>query len=193
MTKDPYWSAIVLAAGQSNRFGGGKLRAVYRQRPVIEWVMHGILSCPVQEVLVVWGADQQLVQDLPKDERIRAIWAKDHADGIGASLAEGIGAISSQTTGAFVFLGDMPRAPFGLANDMIAAIGQGALAAAPVFDGRRGHPVLICPAVFKQIGQLIGDRGAGAILDKLGAKLTLVDAPDDGCLFDIDHPGDLLA
>jgi CTP:molybdopterin cytidylyltransferase MocA len=57
MMKDPYWSAIVLAAGQSNRFGGGKLRAVYRQRPVFEWVMRGILSCPVQEVLVVWGAE----------------------------------------------------------------------------------------------------------------------------------------
>lgn len=154
--------------------------------------MSGVLSCPVQEVLVVWGGDPQLAQDLPDDERIRPVWAKDHASGMAASLAQGLGAVSVQSAGAFVYLGDMPRAPFGLASAMISAIGQGAMVVAPIFEGRRGHPVLLSRPLFDQIGQLTGDRGAGPVLDQLGGQLTLVEAPDDGCLFDIDHPGDLL-
>jgi molybdenum cofactor cytidylyltransferase len=111
---------------------------------------------------------------------------------MGASLAEGLRVLNPQTHGVLVFLGDMPRVPISLVTDMIAAIGQGALAATPEFGGRRGHPVLISRALFDQIGNLGGDQGAGNILDQLGSKLALIKAPDDGCLFDIDRPGDLL-
>ena len=193
MTTDPIWSAIVLAAGQSSRFGGGKLRAVYQEKPVLDWVLDAALACPVAEVVVVWGGDPEIAINLPTDGSIKMVWAKDHALGMGASLGEGLGALNPKSQGVMVFLGDMPRAPISLAKDMIAALGQGALAAAPVFDGRRGHPVLISAALFSQISDIRGDQGAGKILDQLGEKLALIQAPDDGCLFDIDRPGDLLA
>ena len=192
MTTDPIWSAIVLAAGQSSRFGGGKLRAVYKEKPVLDWVLDAALACPVAEVVVVWGGDQQIGANLPIDGRIRGVWVKDHALGMGASLGEGLSALNPQSQGVLVFLGDMPRVPVSLVPHLIAAIGQGALAAAPVFDGRRGHPVLISALLFDQIGNLKGDQGAGKFLDQLGEKLALIKAPDDGCLFDIDRPRDLL-
>lgn len=193
MTTDPIWSAIVLAAGQSSRFGGGKLRAVYQEKPVLDWVLDAALACPVAEVVVVWGGDQQIGASLRIDGRIKGVWAKDHVLGMGASLAEGLRALNPQSQGVLVFLGDMPRVPISLFSHLISAIGQGALAAAPVFAGRRGHPVLISAALFSQISDLRGDQGAGKILDQLGEKLALIQAPDDGCLFDIDRPGDLLA
>ena len=192
MTTDPIWSAIVLAAGQSSRFGGGKLRAVYKEKPLLDWVLDAALACPVAEVVVVWGGDPEIAINLPTDGRTKPVWAPDHALGIGASLGEGLRALNPQSQGVLVFLGDMPRVPISLAKDMIAAIGQGALAAAPVFDGRRGHPVLISSSLYDQISNLGGDQGAGRILDQLGEKLALIKAPDDGCLFDIDRPGDLL-
>ena len=141
---------------------------------------------------MVWGGDQQIGANLPIDGRIRGVWAKDHALGMGASLAEGLSALNPKSQGVLVFLGDMPRVPISLVSHLIAAIGRGALAAAPVFDGRRGHPVLISAALFDQIGTLRGDQGAAKILDQLGEKLALIKAPDDGCLFDIERPGDLL-
>jgi molybdenum cofactor cytidylyltransferase len=192
MMTDPIWSAIVLAAGKSSRFGGGKLRAVYQEKPVLDWVLDAALACPVAEVVVVWGADRKIGESLPIDGRIKPVLAKDHDLGMGASLAEGLRALNPQTHGVLVFLGDMPRVPISLVTDMIAAIGQGASAAAPEFGGRRGHPVLISPALFDQIANLSGDQGAGNILDQLGSKLALIKAPDDGCLFDIDRPGDVL-
>lgn len=46
-------------------------------------------------------------------------------------------------------------------------------------------------ALFEQVSQLTGDVGARPILQALGARLALVEAPDDGVLFDVDERGDL--
>jgi len=67
----------------------------------------------------------------------------------------------------------------------------GAPAAAPVFQGQRGHPALIGAALLPKLLTLTGDAGARAILKELGDRLALVEAPDDGVLFDVDERGDL--
>ena len=41
---------------------------------------------------------------------------------------------------------------------------QGAPAAAPVFEGRRGHPVLVSRGLFKALLGLEGDQGAAGRL-----------------------------
>ena len=71
------------------------------------------------------------------------------------------------------------------------AVLGGAAAAAPQFDGRRGHPVLFTAALYPRLLALSGDRGAASVLQSLGDTLALVDAPDDGVLFDVDRPSDL--
>lgn len=71
------------------------------------------------------------------------------------------------------------------------AVRAGAPAAAPVFEGQRGHPALIGPALLPRLLTLHGDAGARAILKDLGEALALVAAPDDGVLFDVDERGDL--
>ena len=50
-------SALILAAGQSRRFGGGKLRALWNGRPLILWALEAALAAPVTEVILVWGGD----------------------------------------------------------------------------------------------------------------------------------------
>jgi len=71
------------------------------------------------------------------------------------------------------------------------ALATGAAAAAPIFQGRRGNPVLLGATLFPDVLALQGDAGARAILQDLGDQLALVDAPDDGILFDVDLPTDL--
>jgi molybdenum cofactor cytidylyltransferase len=64
-------------------------------------------------------------------------------------------------------------------------------AAAPVFERRRGNPVLIGRPLFRELLRLTGDEGARRVLQGLGDRLALVEAPDDGVLFDVDEPGQL--
>lgn len=184
-------SAIILAAGQSRRFGGGKLRAVWNGRPMILWAVEAALAAPVSEVILVWGGDRLILPLLPPDPRIKTVHCEDHLKGMGASLAAGLRAIDPKVAGAFVFLGDMPRVPAALTSTMANALAGQVKAVAPQFDDQRGHPVLLSAALFPKLLTLNGDQGAGAVLKDLGDGLILVSAPDDGCLFDIDRPDDL--
>jgi molybdenum cofactor cytidylyltransferase len=106
-----------------------------------------------------------------------------------ASLRAGIASLPSDAEGAFVFLGDMPRAPRAVLQPLAQAIAEGHAAAAPVFQGRRGHPAVFARALFPDLAALRGDQGAKAVLERAGP--LLVDAPDDGVLFDVDEVADL--
>lgn len=184
-------SALILAAGQSRRFGGGKLRALWNGRPLILWALEAALAAPVTEVILVWGGDPLILPLLPPDPRLKTIHCEDHLQGMGASLAAGLAAIDPNSAGAYIFLGDMPRVPILLMATMAEALSGQVQAIAPQFDKKRGHPVLLSAALFPKLLTLKGDQGAGGVLKDLGEGLILVPAPDDGCLFDVDRPDDL--
>jgi len=190
--------ALVLAAGAGSRFGGGKLLASWHGGVLLDGALAAAFASPVRQVHVVWGADPA-VADAAADfatraddsHRLRLIHAERHAEGLSASLAAGVAALPKDGDGVFVFLGDMPRVPIQLAAALAEALDSGAAAAAPTFDGHRGHPVLFGRSLWPDLLTLTGDKGAGDLLRTLGARLTLVEAPHDGVLFDIDRREDL--
>lgn len=185
-------AAIVLAAGSARRFGGGKLLASFEGRPLLHHALSAARAAPVASITVVTGADAAAIAACAHafDPAIRIVHAADHAEGMAASLRAGVAAVPDASA-AFVFLGDMPRVPHGVLVPLAQAVRDGAAAAAPVSGGRRGNPVVISRALFPEVAALTGDTGARPILERLGARLALVDAPDDGVLFDVDEPGDL--
>jgi len=195
---DPF-EAIVLAAGSARRFGGGKLTAAFAGRPLIEGALAAAFATQARSVVVVTGADAASVAEAARafagrtgrSDRLRLVHAEDHAEGMGASLRRGVQALPADAAGVFVLLGDMPRLPHAVMDDLARAVRAGASAAAPVFKGERGHPVLFGAGLLPQLATLSGDEGARAILRGLGDRLALIEAPDDGVLFDVDTPGDL--
>ena len=189
------FEAVVLAAGSGSRFGGGKLLASWGAGVLLEGSLAAAFAAPVRDVTVVIGADAEAVATAARefDPRVLIVHAHDHAEGMGASLRTGIASLPADAAGAFVFLGDMPRAPTVVLQPMAEAVRAGALAAAPVFRGQRGNPVLLGRDLFPQLLALTGDAGARGVLQGLGDRLALIESPDDGVLFDVDRPGDLQA
>jgi molybdenum cofactor cytidylyltransferase len=185
--------AVVLAAGAGARFGGGKLLAPWRNDVILSGALTAAFAAPVRAVTVVTGADAPRVEAFVRafGRTVRLVHAADHAEGMAASLRTGIAALPPDAAGAFVFLGDMPRVPVAVLAPMAEAVAAGAAAAAPVWAGRRGNPVLLSRELFPQLLALSGDQGARSILEALGPRLALVEAPDDGVLFDVDTPADL--
>ena len=177
--------AIVLAAGLGARFGGGKLTTPYGDGLLIDGALAAAFAAPARSVRVVTGADPQ-VTEFARRAGARIIEAFDYAEGIAASLRAGVSDLPADCAGAFIFLGDMPRIPHAVLPTLAAAL-PGKAAAAPVFNGRRGHPVLMGRALFEQVLTLRGDGGASHLLAALGNRLALVEASDDGVLFDIDQ------
>ncbi|WP_068877846.1 MULTISPECIES: NTP transferase domain-containing protein [unclassified Phenylobacterium] len=187
------FAAVVLAAGAGARFGGGKLLANYGGVPLLHAALAAARAAPVRSITLVTGMDAGAVAACAAsfDPTIRTAHAADHAEGMAASLRAGIASLEPGLDGAFVFLGDMPRVPHAVLAPLAAAVEAGAPAAAPVFAGRRGNPVVLGRTLFGDVGALRGDVGARPILQSLGAKLALVEAPDDGVLFDVDVREDL--
>jgi molybdenum cofactor cytidylyltransferase len=184
--------ALVLAAGAGARFGGGKLLTPWRGGRLIDGAVAAALAAPVETVTVVTGADPAVADYLAANRRLHVIAAPDHAEGLAASLRAGIRSLPGNTRGALVFLGDMPLVPVPVLEPLAHALAH-APAAAPVFEGRRGHPVALSAALFPDLLALSGDRGARGLLAALGAQVAEVPAPDAGVLVDVDERKDLEA
>jgi molybdenum cofactor cytidylyltransferase len=192
------WAALVLAAGAGVRFGGGKLLAPWGSGVLLDGALAAAFAAPAERVILATGFDAGRVaaaatafaDSAGQGGRLTIAHAADHAQGLSASLRTGLAAVPPEAEGAFVFLADMPKVPAAMAGGLAQAIGARP-AAAPVFEGRRGHPVLLRRALFPQLEALEGDRGAGAVLAGLGRNLALVETDDPGVVFDVDAPGDL--
>jgi molybdenum cofactor cytidylyltransferase len=190
--------AIVLAGGAGSRFGGDKLTAPWRGGALIEGALAAALAAPGRSVTVVTGADGKVeavarafAERTGQADRLRLLHCSDHAEGMGATLRAGVASLPPDSAGVFVFLGDMPLIPRAILPTLATAIADGALAAAPSFEGQRGHPVLFSAALLPQLRTLTGDQGAREVLSTLGKRLVLVDAEDRGVLVDVDRPEDL--
>jgi molybdenum cofactor cytidylyltransferase len=195
--------AVVLAAGAGRRFaeqaGGRKLLAPFEGRPLVAGALDAAFAASARRVLLVTSGDPDLARIardraglLGRADDLEVIVAVDAAEGMGASLRTGVAALPPDSDAVFVFLGDMPRVPPGLAHDLARALRLGVDAVAPCFAGRRGHPVLFGRACYPALRSLDGDVGAREVLAALGERLALVDSPDDGVLFDVDRPEDLI-
>jgi len=190
--------AIVLAGGAGVRFGGGKLTAPWGDGALIDGALASAFATPSRTVTVITGADagveaaaRAFAERAGQSPRLRLVHCADHADGMGATLRTGVASLPADAAGVFVFLGDMPRVPALVLPKLADAFAAGAPAAAPIFEGQRGHPVLFARALFPQLLALTGDEGARTVLRGLGPRLALVESPDAGVLFDVDRPSDL--
>jgi molybdenum cofactor cytidylyltransferase len=111
---------------------------------------------------------------------------------MGDSLAAGIQHIAGQGYDAcLVALADMPWVTPATLAALVAALGEAPLVA-PVWRGRRGHPVGFGARYFAELGQLSGDAGARGVLQRHAAELLQLPVEDPGIVRDVDTVVDLL-
>lgn len=112
------------------------------------------------------------------------------ADGMGLSIATGIAA-TQEAKGWLITLADMPFIEPATIARVLAALQNGNTIAAPVYQGRRGHPVGFSAVFGEALRALSGDQGARDLLVKHAAEIALIDCDDPGILADVDNPKDL--
>lgn len=177
--------ALVLAAGRAERFGADKLAAAFRGKPLLAHAIAAARAAPVERVIVVTRPGVTLPET---GEGVPVEVLSIASDALSDSLKAGIAAADGADA-VFVFLGDMPLVPHGIAAPLAAVLGD-ALAAAPRCDGQPGHPVLLASRAFPAIMDLTGDRGAGPLLRGC-SDVVWLDVADRGVLADVDTPADV--
>jgi molybdenum cofactor cytidylyltransferase len=182
---------ILLAAGKGERFGGDKLLAQLGdgEAPIAVVACRHLGAALRDVIAVVRPGDTLLAQQLSRAGA--SIVVAEHArDGMGASLAAGVGA-APQTSGYVVALADMPWIEPATIRGVAAAIEAGASIAAPSYRGQRGHPVGFASLHRDALLLLRGDEGAKKLVAQHREALKLIDTNDPGVLRDVDTPRDL--
>ena len=181
---------VLLAAGSAGRFGAQKLLATLPDgEPIAVRAARSLLAAAPHSLAVVRPGDQALTRVLA-DSGLRIAVNERAAAGLGSSIAAGVSA-SADADGWLIALGDMPW----IGTDTIRAVAEallgGAGLAAPMYEGRRGHPVGFSSRWRSRLLSLTGDAGARSLIQEARAEARLLPTRDPGILMDVDRPRDL--
>jgi CTP:molybdopterin cytidylyltransferase MocA len=185
-------SAILLAAGSGSRFGGGKLLARYRGRPLIEASLANLAEAPIEETVAVVGDDAQRLRAVCEPYGVRVVENPDWRQGQSTSVRAGLLALGPEVRAAVVLLADQPLVGPGAVGRLVAAFEEGAEVAVATYGGRRRNPVLFSRAVWPLLeAELSGDEGARAVLRRHPDLVTEVPCDGVGDPVDVDTAEDL--
>jgi molybdenum cofactor cytidylyltransferase len=181
---------ILLAAGQSSRFGGNKLlHHVTGDTPMLMVVARKLSSVLSDSVTVI---NRDL---LPYKEQLEQfgmqVVVNEHTEmGIGSSIACGVRA-NPEASGWLICLADMPYLESETISLLASKLRNNTDIIAPVFNGRRGHPVVFGQTYGSELISLNEDTGARHLIEKYNERLKQVKTDDEGVIRDIDYPVDI--
>lgn len=189
-------SAIVLAAGKSERMGKMKLLLPFKGKTLIEGVVRPLLESSLDEVLVVLGyRGEEIKRALSKisSSKIRFVENRQYERGMLSSVQAGIRMLSAQTECAMVVLGDQPGFEANFFSRLLSEVSRsqkGILI--PSYGGKRGHPLLISSRHFPFLLSLNPEKESLHRLTEEKA-VDILDFPVEleEILVDVDLPQDL--
>ncbi len=193
MNEDPpvreTWTSvggIVLAAGQATRFGSTKQILPWAGTNLVAHCTRVAIDAGLDPVIAVIGYDADSVAKALADLPVQMVFNPEFAEGQSTSLRRGVEALPSRTGAALFLLADQPFVTKAMLKMILWAHRRTlAPACVPVFNGRRGNPILFDRTLFPELRNLHGDTGGRALLEKY--RDTLVSIPASrAALLDID-------
>lgn len=188
-------AAIVLAAGQSERFGGqNKLCAPLGDTPLVRRVTATVLDAGIGEVVVVTGNDSAQVEQALEGLAVRFVYNSDWKSGMGTSIAAGITALDDRIDGAFIIPGDMPFLDPALFRTLASVFEQNefqSIVFPTTVSGEQRNPVLWPRRYFSDLAALSGMEGAKSLLRSVANRTVAIPFGEDMLFTDVDSQDDL--
>ena len=184
----PTFPVLLMAAGASRRMGRPKALLPWGRGSLLD---HAIGQARVlgDEVTVLTGAYYPLLRYRTRRQPTRWRYVAGWRDGMSESLKVGLSSLAPSVPGVFVMVMDQPLLSVsGLAALRDAALGHPSWAFAADYRGRAGVPAYLPRRLWPLVAQLEGDRGAGALLNDVGAERVAI----AGVFEDADTPADWL-
>lgn len=182
---------ILLAAGQSNRFGNNKLlHPIADKMPMLLVAAQKLVSVLPESITVI---NQTLMPYTDQLEQLgmRVVVNQQAKRGMGSSIACGIRA-SQHASSWLIALADMPYIKLETITLLANKLKDGADMVAPVLEQQRGHPVGFNQRYKDELMALNDDVGARHIIAKHQNQLELISTNDAGVIKDVDQVGDIV-
>jgi molybdenum cofactor cytidylyltransferase len=190
-TQDPTTHAIVPAAGQASRFGGGKLVADLRGEPLLDHTLRCLLDGGVSRVVVVTAPDADLaLVALLADPRVQVVINGDPSRGMFSSIQTGLWRAGAAPV-TLVLPGDMPFVRADTVRAVIDAATHTSAIVTPTHHGRRGHPIALPPEAVAAVLSAGTNQNLKDALAETAVERMDVPVDDEGILRDVDVREDL--
>lgn len=188
--------AVILAAGRSQRFGGGKLMADIGGKPLIYRSLLPIFRSRVRgQVIVLNLAERGILTYLDKefdnafDYQIRI--NPDSETGLMGSLKLGLSALPDDCAGMLICLADMPFLTVDIIHGLMAEFHHRPGVIMPLCEGIKQHPRLIPRRLFPEFFKLADNDSGQTAIKRSGERITTLEIGQTWNFLDIDRPADL--
>jgi molybdenum cofactor cytidylyltransferase len=161
-------AGIVLAAGGSTRMGRNKMLLPVPGGVVPSRAISALLEAGVDRVVVVLGADAELVRAKAaprKDGRLRFAVNEEWRQGMSSSLRRGVEACF-ESDAVLIALADQPGMTPDRVRSVLAAFAPESNLVVPVHGGMPVHPILFARSLFPELLALTGDVGAREVVQR---------------------------
>jgi molybdenum cofactor cytidylyltransferase len=179
--------AVILAAGQSKRMGTPKMLLPFNGSTMIECVIGNVTRSAVYKTILVLGADKESMTKLTGIQPVEFCFNSNYKEGMLSSVKCGFRNIPAETRAVMVFQGDQPLIEPSVINSVIQAyLSSGKGIVIPVYNKKRGHPVLIDNKYRDEIEKLDNDKGLRSLAYKFSDDVLEVLTDEPGILRDFD-------
>lgn len=181
---------ILLAAGQSTRFGSNKLLHILPEnnKSIASQAAVNLLQVLPNSIAVINDNENLKIQLAATG--IRVVENRHATLGLSSSIVCGI-QHSANADGWLIALADMPYISTDIIKQVVYALQQGKTIVAPQYKNQRGHPIGFSNRFATALLNLKGDIGAKTIIQNHLTELYTFESSSDAIIRDIDKPEDL--
>lgn len=183
-------AGIILAAGESTRFGAPKQLLDWKGKPFVRQVAETALQAGLGPVVVVTGFHAADVESALNGLPVEIIYNPEYQQGQSTSIRAGVRSLSGKVGAAIFLLADQPQIPVDVIRALVESHGQNmqAILAPLVLENHRANPVLFDRDTFPDLMLLTGDVGGRSIFAKY--RVEYLPWHDEILLLDVDKPED---
>jgi molybdenum cofactor cytidylyltransferase len=188
-------SAIILAAGKSQRMGQPKMILPWGETTVLGRVVEVFSEAEIHTLLIVIGGDREKVESeifrLKNDFPVTPVYNPDHEkSGMLSSILAGLNAIPEDAEAVLIGLGDQPQVEVATVKSIIKLFRQSKPEIIiPSYDNRRGHPILLASTMVQELKTLEPKYTLRDFLNIHQGEITYISA-GISILQDLDTPQD---
>jgi molybdenum cofactor cytidylyltransferase len=182
-------AAVILSGGASERMGSPKALVPFQGKTFLEHLLQITKHPSIGVRRVVLGAHAEPIAKevhLSADEIvINDNWEAGQLSSIQAALRS----LPEGTEGILLCLVDHPLITANLISELIEKFqASRAPVVVPVYDGRRGHPVIFSAEVYEELLHAPADKGARAVVWAHRGKVAEVYTHEEGCVLNLNDP-----
>ncbi|MBU8878569.1 nucleotidyltransferase family protein [Bacillus sp. FJAT-29790] len=169
-------TAILLAAGQSTRMGCLKGMLPWHEKTLFEHQLIALEKSTLSEIIVVLGYEAERFLKIVNNYSVKAVYNKNYHIGKVSSILTGLNAVGDVSESILILAVDQPTETEIINNLVEIQTNSNCPIAVPVYDGKRGHPVVFSRSIINDLLAIKEEtKGLRTIFQKYEKKV--IEAP----------------